>query len=91
MARFYGTVQGNRGEATRLGHSSMHVTAQSWTGDITVRLSDVAGVDYASINVREHGGGRASKNIYWGPISKLLDQSQRKTLLHALALEELTE
>lgn len=38
MAKFYGTLQGNRGEATRLGTSEIHVSAQSWDGSVGVRL-----------------------------------------------------
>jgi len=38
MARFYGTVQGNRGRATRLGHSQLRVSAQSFEGSIIVEL-----------------------------------------------------
>lgn len=94
MARFFGTVQGNRGQATRLGHSHLQVTAQSWSGDVTVHLSKVMDEDYVCINVREHGGdpspGR-SKQLYYGPISRLLDQSRRKTMLQALAVDELVE
>lgn len=32
MARFMGAVQGQRGEAHRLGHSSVEVVAASWRG-----------------------------------------------------------
>lgn len=38
MAKFYGTLQGNRGEATRAGTSEIHVSAQSWDGSVGVRL-----------------------------------------------------
>lgn len=38
MTAFYGTVAGQRGEATRLGHSSIQVCAASWHGAIRVTL-----------------------------------------------------
>lgn len=38
MAKFYGTLQGNRDEATRTGTSEIHVSAQSYDGSIGVRL-----------------------------------------------------
>lgn len=38
MAKFHGTLQGNRGEATRTGTSEIHVSAQSYDGSIGVRL-----------------------------------------------------
>lgn len=40
MAQFYGTLQGNRGLATRLGakNSGLVVQAASWTGCIETRI-----------------------------------------------------
>lgn len=40
MSKFYGTVQGNRGEATRGGskNSGIKATAQSWEGSVSVLL-----------------------------------------------------
>lgn len=40
MARFYGSVQGNRGETHRLGtpNSGLLTIAASWEGSIRVRL-----------------------------------------------------
>lgn len=40
MATFYGTIQGNRGEATRLGSydSGFRASAQSWNGSVITYL-----------------------------------------------------
>ena len=38
MAKFYGTVQGNRGMGSRLGTDEINVSAQSWGGSIITRL-----------------------------------------------------
>ena len=38
MAKFYGTLQGNRGEATRCGTDRIDVSAQSWDGSVIVSL-----------------------------------------------------
>ena len=40
MAAFYGTVKGNRGEASRTGSkdSGIETTAQSYDGSVNVRL-----------------------------------------------------
>jgi hypothetical protein len=86
MARFYGTVKGGRGEASRLGHpsSGLRVAAQSHSGDIVVDLHDQDGEDYVHIFVREHVT-RAKKSIYSGPIATLLSNSARATMLRALA------
>ena len=88
MARFYGTVQGGRGMATRLGHatSGLHVTAQSFTGDVEVWLQDCNGEDHVTINVVPHAGSVGSgKTLYSGPFSALMSQTGRKTLVEAFA------
>lgn len=95
MARFYGTVQGGRGEATRLGHESsgLRVSAQSYSGDIVVSIgasSAYPGEDVAHIYIRPHGGYGEGKTLYDGPISQLLSQSGRKTLMQALVADMLT-
>lgn len=89
MARFYGTVQGGRGQASRLGHAStgLRVSAQSHSGDIDVqfyvRLEDET--DMVRIKVKEHGGGYLGKVLYNGPVADLLDRDARSTMITALA------
>ena len=39
MAKFYGSVIGNRGEATRLGHTRIKTAARSWDGSIVTELT----------------------------------------------------
>lgn len=36
MAKLYGSVQGNRGEATRLGNGRLTARAQGWDSGVTV-------------------------------------------------------
>lgn len=38
MAALYGRLQGNRGEATRVGHSSIKAKLETWDGSIEVEL-----------------------------------------------------
>ena len=38
MAKFYGTLQGNRGEATRCGSNGIRTSAQSYDGSVIVNL-----------------------------------------------------
>jgi hypothetical protein len=69
MAHFYGTVQGNRGEATRLGtrDSGMDTTAASWAGAIAVSLYvDEQGRDCYRISQRTHHGKGCSEPIACG-------------------------
>jgi len=39
MARFRGTVQGGRGEASRLGHRSIKTSTDGWSLGVTVKSS----------------------------------------------------
>lgn len=91
MARFYGSVQGNRGQATRLGHTTLDVSAQSYNGDIRVQLYDHEGTDWCRIwaEVHKNRGGGDTFTIYCGPISDLLSTAARKALVLAAATEEL--
>jgi hypothetical protein len=62
MARFYGSTQGERGEAHRLGHHSMNVTAASWQGAIRVELyTDADGVERYRIERTSWRGGGHDK------------------------------
>lgn len=38
MATLYGRLQGNRGEATRCGSSSLNTSAETWSGSVQVHL-----------------------------------------------------
>ena len=39
MSKFYGSVEGNRGAATRGGHSRIKTTAQSYNGSVITELT----------------------------------------------------
>lgn len=71
MAHFYGTVQGNRGQASRLGSkdSGLDIRACSWEGAISVCLFVKDGVDWAHVSFREHNGRGSNRMIYDGPVS----------------------
>jgi hypothetical protein len=71
MAHFYGTVQGQRGRASRLGskQSGLDVTAASWQGAVSVTLREVDGVDHATISLIQWNGAGTRRIIYDGPVS----------------------
>ena len=77
MAKFFGTVQGGRGKATRLGHSGLSVTAQSYEGSVIVNLYEVDGAHHVSINVGEGSTSMGTYNLYRGPIKGLFDDMKR--------------
>jgi hypothetical protein len=91
MARFRGTVQGGRGEATRLGHGTcgLVVRAQSYTGDVRVSMYSQEDEDHVCISVSNHAEWGQAKAIYDGPVKDLIDQSARKTMLQHLAQDML--
>lgn len=91
MARFYGTVHGGRGVASRLGHatSGLDVTAQSNSGDVTIRLYDQNGEDYVCIGARGHMNRHGEFVLYDGPVADLLDRGARIRLLKNAVLDEL--
>jgi hypothetical protein len=73
---FYGTIQGGRGEATRLGHANtgLHVSAQSYEGSIIVDLYVAnAGLQCARIAVATGSNKSGGFTLYDGPIKKLFD------------------
>lgn len=71
MARFRGTVQGNRGEASRLGHkpNGLRVQASTWHEHVVVNLY-VDGNDTDCVAIMMQG-----KNTSWimwqGPIAEI--------------------
>lgn len=72
MAQFLGSVQGSRGEATRLGdkNSGLQVEACSWQGKVVVRMwfDKVAGVDRYSVELRPHHGNGVNITLVNGEI-----------------------
>lgn len=72
MARFYGTVQGGRGVASRLGHQHITTVAASWRGAVQVTLTeDENGVTRARIETVRWQGAGASKLLFDGELSSL--------------------
>ena len=88
MARFFGTVQGGRGKATRLGHAStgLYVSAQSHDGSIIVVLGDDDGETYVTIATARGSSRNYDEVLYRGPIAALLDRCGRIRLLQEAVL-----
>ena len=64
MARFRGTVQGDRGEASRLGHKSLTVEAHGWTIGVRVECTrDVADNDVITVCLADGSHGGHSEQI----------------------------
>lgn len=80
MSKFYGTLQGARGEATRQGHSSIRASAQSWDGSIIVELSELDGETMYEIRVGKGSTAYGDKTIAQGKLSDLLNINTLKDL-----------
>ena len=74
MAHFIGMVQGQRGEASRLGtrSSSMDTTAASWQGSVRVYLyyDDSTGKDMVRVRLAPWHGSGVDHIIYEGPVGE---------------------
>ena len=71
MAKFYGTVQGGRGKATRLGHNDLRVSAQSYSGSVIVQLYQQDDEDKCRIMVGNGSTAVCALVLYEGPIKRL--------------------
>ncbi len=71
MAHFFGIVQGNRGDASRLGskNSGLSVRACSWEGAVTVYLYEYNGKDFARVCLAQHRGHGIEQELYNGPVA----------------------
>lgn len=68
MARYYGTVRGQRGPATRLGHSMLRTYARTHAGAVSVALWPYDGKDVDYCNVVFTEQGNHDFTIYSGPV-----------------------
>lgn len=76
MAHFYGTLQGSRGEATRLGtkNSGLHVKACSYEGAIRVvlRYDPDTQQDIATVTMTRHMSKGTERILYKGPVGRYM-------------------
>jgi len=72
MSHYYGTIQGNRGEATRCGtkNSGMETYCASWKGAVRCMAYIKDGVDYVRVEKTMWQGCGECKLLYDGPIGQ---------------------
>lgn len=76
MAKYYGTVQGNRGAATRIGSSSSGITAsaQSWNGSLITYVHDGDG-DEPIFDIEISNGSSAyGSRVFSGTLGELKEK-----------------
>ena len=73
MAKFLGSVQGNRSEATRLGSAASGLTtvAASWSGAVRVDLTARSdGTVHAEVELVPWHGAGVSRVLYSGHVDR---------------------
>lgn len=95
MSRFYGTVQGNKGQATRCGHatSGIRTEAAGWGGCIEVVVFGERGSDddFFVVTMRPWHGSGDSVRIASGVIGSGSSIVIEKEVFDAQAKREIAE
>ncbi len=78
MSHFYGTLQGNRGEATRCGSraSGVTVVAAGWGGAIQVTVYEQEGVDKFMVRQMPWSCGGVSEFLAGGVLGERVKEDQ---------------
>lgn len=89
MAHFYGTVEGNRGLASRLGakNSGLSTVAASWSGAVDVNLwHDYENdVDMARVSLTRWRGKGTERILYSGPVSGIELETEKPPTVDVVA------
>lgn len=78
MARYQASIQGSRGEASRLGtpKSGIRAMARGWEGGAKVIMWEGEdGRDYVSVTIGPHQNV-SQKTILHGPIADLIEEAE---------------
>jgi hypothetical protein len=72
MAHFYATIEGNRGQVSRMGTANSGIISYtaSWEGSVRVQLrhNPDTGVDEALVSLEPWQGRGTSRVLYDGPV-----------------------
>lgn len=79
MAKFYGSVQGNRGAATRMGHSGIKASVQSYDGSVITELSyNDEGQLMVDITVaKDESTAFRGQRVFYGTLNEFVDKITR--------------
>ena len=73
MSKFYGSVQGNRGAATRGGHNIIKTSAQSYDGSVITELT----YEEETLMVRvstDEGSSSYGSTIFYGTFNEFVNK-----------------
>ncbi len=92
MSHFYGTLKGNRGEATRAGSkdSGVVVHAASWEGAVCARVfhDEETGKDWAYVGLTDWHGRGTNRELYRGPVDGSGNLDSQEALMLAEVVDE---
>lgn len=71
MADFYGTVQGERGQAQRMGRRSITTKTASWDGAVQSTMTMRDGAPWLTLELISWHGRGPYRRLYDGPLSEL--------------------
>jgi hypothetical protein len=75
MSHFYGTLKGNRGEASRCGtkDSGMETYCASWRGAVRCKAYLKDGRDFVRVELTTWNGSGTQELLYDGPMGGIND------------------
>ena len=76
MAKYYGTIKGNRGAATRIGSSSsgLMAAARSWNGSLIAYVHDGEGDEPVFDIEIANGSSACGRRVFSGTLSELKEK-----------------
>ena len=75
MAKFYGSIQGNRGAATRMGHQSIKSSVQSYDGSVITELSyNDEGKLMIDVCVDRNGSSSYGHRVFYGTLDEFYNK-----------------
>ena len=77
MAKFYGSIQGNKGVATRMGNSIIKSSVQSWDGSLISSMSYVGDKLMLELCVSE-GSSSSGRTIFYGTFEEFVNKIEKK-------------
>lgn len=77
MAKFYGSLQGNKGAVTRMGSSCIKSSVQSWDGSLISRMSYNGDKLMLELSVSK-GSASCGKTIFYGTFEEFVNKFERE-------------
>lgn len=77
MAKFYGSLQGNKGAVTRMGSSCIKSSVQSWDGSLISCMSYNGDKLMLELSVSK-GSASCGKTIFYGTFEEFINKFERE-------------